>query len=133
MSLSQEGILLNDSETEIVRQDKIATCKRWGLKKFDFNVLEIIKRHVMLHTLHHGTTTIVAIDFKCSKCGRFVSYDGAYDALFSVRKEHVFTHELLDAWLWDVCGTGCTFRDAFYSWSAKNNMWSASLKRVGKE
>ena len=83
-------------------------------------MLEIIKHRVMLHTLHHGSITIVVIDSKYSKCGRFVSYNGAYDALFSVRKEHVLTSELLDAWLWYVCGIGGTFRDAFYSWSTKN-------------
>ena len=85
-------------------------------------MLEIIKRGVMLHTLLHGSITIIVIDTKFSKCGRFASYNGACDSLFIVRGEHVFTCELLDAWLWDACGTSGTFRDAFSSWPAKNNM-----------
>lgn len=117
MSLSQEGGLLNDSETEIVRQDKI---------------VEIIQSRVMLRTLHHESITIVFIDTKRSKCARFVSCDGPYDAQFIVRKEQAFTGELLDKWLSDACGTDSTFRDAFYSWSANNDMWSASLKRIGR-
>lgn len=92
-----------------------------------------IPRVVMLHALHHGSLQVRVIDLKCNECHRLIPYDGANDALLSARKEHLFTRELLDAWLWDVCGSGGTLRVAFYSWSSKNCKTSASCHRLGNE
>lgn len=54
-------------------------------------------------------------DIKNERCFRFVSYDGVSEALLSSRKEHLFTGEVLDAWIWEVCATCDMFRDAIYS------------------
>ena len=72
-------------------------------------------------------------DKKFPKRSRLIPYDGRVDALFSSRKEHIFTRELLDPWLWDVSGTGGKFRDAFYSWLSKSSISSASCHRLGNE
>ena len=113
-----------------VGRDPIQTCKNCGECVTNDTECERITRRASLHTLHHGCIPIAVIDSRCPKCHRLIPYDGAFDALFCTRKDHVFTRELLDAWLWDVCGTGGTFRDAFYSWETKTSMASASLHRV---
>ena len=87
----------------------------------------------MLHTLDQGSLQVKVIDLKCQRYGRLIPYDGVYDALFSERKEHLFTREIMGAWLWSVCRTGGTFRYAFYSWASKNFMTSAFGHLLGKE
>ncbi len=74
-----------------------------------------LSRVVNLHTIHHGTLEIFATDVSFSECGRFLPYGGVYDSIFCLSKQDIFTRELLDAWVWDVCGMGGTFLDAFSS------------------
>jgi len=45
----------------------------------------------------------------------------------------LFTCELLDAWLWDICGTGGTFREIISSWDSQRLSHSASFHRFGRE
>ena len=96
-----------------VGADSKAKCRYCGTVLTTTQTLERIQRRTCLHTLHHGTIGIDVVDLKYLNCFRLVPYDGASDVLFCSRKEHVITRELLDSWLWDVCGTGGTFRDAF--------------------
>lgn len=58
---------------------------------------------------------IKIIDLKCSMLGRLIPYDGSFNPIFSSDKEDQFTREFLDSWLSDVCSTGRTFHEAFYS------------------
>lgn len=90
------------------------------------------QRKVWLHTLHHGEIEIVVTDLTCGICGACIPYDGLSDAIFCVTKKHTFSRELLDMWLWDICGTGGTFRDAYSSWASKSYATSASFHRIGK-
>ena len=121
----------SSSEVPLVGTDRERICDECGYVVSTSLLIVRVPRTVMLHTLHHGSFNVEVIDLKCNVCGKLIPYDGVYDALFSTRKEHLFTRELLDAWLWDVCGTGGTFRDAFYSWSSKNCMSSAACHRIG--
>ena len=93
----------------------------------------MLQSPALLQTLHHGTCKIVVREtvFEASRC--IVPYDGSNDGLFRLSKQYVYTREVLDAWLCDVCGPGGTFRDAFQSWSNKNGMTSAFFHRIGEE
>ena len=56
-------------------------------------------------------------------CGSIMPYDGLSDGLsdglFAVTKSHIFTRELLEVWVFDVCRIGMTFREAIMSWKDK--------------
>ena len=54
-------------------------------------------RHVVLHTLHHRSIQLMLLDSICGDCQTILLYDG---------KKHIFTRELLDSWVWDICSTG---------------------------
>lgn len=69
------------------------------------------------------------------KCTRFslrmltynFLYDDMSDGIFCASQHHEFTRERRDSWLFDVCGIGMSFRDAFSSWKRKSRSTSASL------
>ena len=63
----------------------------------------------------------------------YCSYVGFYDGIFRLNRNKCFSRELLGMWLWDVCGTGGTFRDAYSSWSSKSYATSASFHRIGTD
>ena len=94
---------------------------------------EAVKRETLLHALHHGTVPIHINDLRCDVCGQINAYDGLDDGTFALDKNLVFTRELIDAWMWDMCGTGGTFRDTFSSWASNQWFTSASYHRVGTE
>ena len=50
-----------------------------------------------MHTLHDGSIPIKLVDVVCTEreCNAIITYDGFDDGLFSERKEHIFTRELL--------------------------------------
>jgi len=113
--------------------DNESICKNCAEQVCVPDLSATIPRRAMLHTLHHGTVAVQAMDYRCPQCGYYNHYDGLSDGLFNVSKDHIFTRELLDSWLWDVCNTGGTFRDAFASWETKLWMPTAKLHRCGKE
>jgi len=43
----------------------------------------------------------------------------------------VLTRELLDSWIWDICGRGGTFRDSYLSWASRSSSPTASLHSLG--
>lgn len=90
-------------------------------------------RTVSLHTLHHGTVMLPVSDFVCHECKTIVPYDGLSDGTFYLNKKQAFTREILDIWLWDLCGAGGTFRDIFYSWEAKKSAISALFHQISPE
>ena len=95
-------------------------------------VLSKQKRNVELHTLHYGSITISVTDIRCRKFPRLLPCDGAEDAVFCVSKQDTFTRELLDAWVYDVCGMGGAFRNTFSSWMTKASMSSTEFHRLLK-
>ncbi len=117
----------------IVGIDAERTCEQCSMLVLSAKGVVQIARVVALHTLHFGSLLVRVVDLKCERCNRSIPYDSVSDVLFSSQEEHLFTRERLDAWSWDVCGTGGTFRDAFYSWITKNCMTSASCHRLGSE
>ncbi len=73
------------------------------------------------------------MDFFGRDCRQWITYDGYSDSLFCLNKTHLFKRELLDPWLWDLCGTGSTFRDVFSSWMTKGLASSGAFHRLGRE
>ena len=55
-----------------------------------------------------------------------IPYDGMSDGLFSTTSQHIFTRDLLDAWMFDVCGVGMSLKDAFASWKRESSSYSDS-------
>ncbi len=47
-------------------------------------------------------------------------YDGIFDGLVRASRYHSFTRELPDAWMFDVCGSGTTFRESFSAWKRES-------------
>ena len=82
-------------------------------------------REMLLHTLHHGSISIHVQDFRC-ECRNLILYDGMSQGLFCASRRHAFTRDLLDTWMFDVCGVGMSFRDSFSSWKRKSCSHSAS-------
>ncbi len=68
---------------------------------------------VNLTTATFGTATIGVHDKYCPKCHSISPYDGRGDGIFCISKTNAVTRELLELWMYSVCGMGNTFRDAF--------------------
>ena len=79
----------------------------------------IARRPMHLQTLFHGRVRIQVEDKRC-KCGEIMPYDGIFDGIVCASRYHYFTPELLDAWMFDVCGSGITFREFFSAWKRKS-------------
>jgi len=111
----------------------VAICSNCGLDAKTVEHPAVQLRSVSVNTLHHGAIDVRVTDFICTTCGMYIPYDGFDNSFFCLTKKHVFTRELLDAWLWDLCGSGGTFRDVFSSWSSQGLASSASFHRLGNE
>ena len=125
----------NGTNSPFLGMDRHPQFPVCGIIVSDVNQCQTHKRDVNFHTLHHGSISIKVLDVTCPEreCNATITNNGVDDRLFSTRKEHVFTKELLDSSQWDVCGTGGTYRDAFYSWSSKACMKSAEYQGIGEE
>ena len=60
-----------------------------------------------------------------------IPYNGLSDGMIGMNEKNLFTRELLDMWVWDVCGSSATFRDEYYSWESKSTAFRASYPRIG--
>ena len=88
------------------------------------------------NALHHVSLPIFVTNTRCPECERLIPYDGAdgsANAIFCVSKHDTFTRELLDAWFYDVCGVGSSFRDAFSSRLIKSCISRAKLHEIGTQ
>lgn len=85
-------------------------------------------RIVLLHTLHHGSVEIQVRYFKC-EYGNIMLYDQVSDGMYCATQRDVFGSDLLDGWVFDVCGAGMSFRDS--SSSLKRKSWVILLNRIG--
>jgi len=90
-----------------------------------------IFRKVDLHTLNMGTLRITVADLICPWCDTIHRYDGEHDGLFSINPSSVYTRELLDLWVYQVCGLSMTFREAFDSFNFIQKLGSSKLARHG--
>ena len=109
---------------------KTMSCSCCNISIETENVSSQQTSNVKLHPLHHGSITISLTDIRCPKLDRLLPYDCADDAVFCVSKQDTFTRDLLDVRVYDVCGMGRTFRDAFSSWMTKASMSSAPFHRI---
>ena len=97
------------------------------------NCTALGSRAVVLHTLHHGSFELAVVDFVCKYFRSFMPYEGRNDGLFCFNKKHVLTIELLDTWLLDLCGTGVTFRDVFFSWESRSSSKTAGFHTINRQ
>ena len=101
--------------------DKLFFCSRcskyWKTGSRD-DCRNLAKSPTKLHTLHHGCIRIHVQDNMCVS-GNAVRYEGFTDKIFCATRFQAFTRELLEAWVFDFCGLGMTFREAFTSWKRK--------------
>ena len=127
LTRTMKSILQRSSNTIIadgllfIGEDRIfkcPKCKQWMKTSLPTDGSIPTIRKANLHTLHHGCIRIGVVDNICL-CGNVVRYEGLSDGFFSVSKFNIFTRELLDAWVFDVCGLGLTFLEAFTSWKRK--------------
>ena len=107
------------------------SCCRYEIPPTSRN--KTVKRETLLHTFHHGTVPIHIYDLRCDVCRQLNSYNGLDEGIFALDKNHDFMGELIDSWMWEICGTGGTFRDTFSSWASKRWFTSALYHHVGTE
>ncbi len=88
-------------------------------------------RIVYLHTLIHGTVRVTVVDLMCWSCNTFHVFDGKDNALFSASEDHIYTREIMDLWVSEVCGMGKTFRQAFSTLMTFSSSTSVSMERKG--
>lgn len=84
-----------------------------------------------LHTLNHGSIKVDVAKISCTECGMEIPYDGLCDSLLRLNKGHLFTRELIDSWVWELCGTGGKFRDSFVSWDSRCVIPSTKMHLIG--
>ena len=87
-------------------------------------------RTSILQTLHHRIIPICISDFLGAWCELNVPYAGLSNGTSCMNKKNSFTRELLDMWLWDICRSGCNFRDTYASWSSKSCAIIALYHRI---
>lgn len=75
--------------------------------------VDSIQRKVNYHGFRSGTMQIVVHDLICPFCNTLNIFDGRSWAMFSIRSDAVFSRELLDMWVYQVCGVGTPFREAY--------------------
>ena len=72
-----------------------------------------IRRTNNLRTFAQGTVGVTVVDLICEDRNQFHAFDGRDNAVFSVSEEYTFIREVLEFCIWEVCGQGKTFRQAF--------------------
>jgi len=105
----------NEAQRKFVGVDEVAICSTCSEDIVSEETTAKLIRNGALHTLHYGTINIAVTDFVCGLCGLRDVFDGLSDGIFCFSKKHVCARELVDMWLWDICGTGGTFRDVYTS------------------
>jgi len=127
-----------DRMDSIPLMDKDGECKGCG-KKFDgYELYRDEKcilglRSVIVHSLHDGSFPWKVVDFICPQCGLKVYFDGRRDAMFVLTRNKIYTRELLDSWIAQVCCMGTTFREAYMSWRYYTTSTSARYSRNYQE
>lgn len=89
------------------------------------------KRPVKLHILQFGSTIISVTDLKCPDFNEETFFDGNEHAIFAASSKVVFSHELLDNWLFYVAMLGKTFRKCFEAALLFSSSQSAQYARWG--
>ena len=72
------------------------------------------ERRTVLHTLLHGDVIAIVFDNRCS-CGELLWFDGSNAGIFSGSRDHIYTRDIVEAWLFSVCVNDTSFREAYRS------------------
>lgn len=89
-------------------------------------------RHVVVHTLLHGSITADVLDLICPRCNTTTTFDGRDSALFSWSVSVVHSSDIIDIWLYQIAMLGGTFRAAYELSRSVSNTATASLGRLGE-
>lgn len=125
---------LQDLRINFEAWDKERSCGKCGFVMFgDTEKRNCVmnNREVWLHTLLHGSMWIKVFDMSCPKCNQQTYFDGRDCALFSSSMWTVYTREILDVLLFNLCMLGRTFREGYELMKMSSNTASAELARWG--
>lgn len=110
---SEISSMQTETKTVLVGEDENAICRSCEID------LKIILCEIVATGWYQCIRyTTARLDHVFPKYQMYITYDGISDGLFCISDKNVFTREVLDSWVLDVCGTRGTFRDTFSSWSA---------------
>ena len=89
-----------------------------------------VRKMIQFNTRKQGTIPVYAIDYTSGYHGSMILYDGLSDGLFLVNENNLFTRELLEMWVWDICDSGGTFREDYHSQASKTEAFSACYHQI---
>lgn len=89
-----------------------AFLKNNGEQTHSVDISQTYERRTILHTLLHGDVIAIVSDYRCS-CGELVWFDGLNAGIFSGSRDHLYTRDLVEAWLFAVCVNDTSFREAY--------------------
>lgn len=104
------------------------SCEKESIKR----IARSQSRVVAVHTMEHGTIHITVLDLICPYCHTTNFFDGASSGLFCLSQSTVYTRELLDYFVYLVCGMGLSFREAFEVYVRLNESKSSEFIRHGR-
>lgn len=71
------------------------------------------RRECILHTLLYGSTWMYCYDLRCFRCGHLTIFDGRESAVFQHSKLQIYSCEILDVLVFQICMLGLTFREGY--------------------
>ena len=114
--------------------DKVVVCDQCNhiqILSADSEVVLEPKIELDLHTLNHGTIKFFVQDVQYHY-GAFLRFDELSHRIFCISKDHAIHRELLDAWIFDVCGMGLNFRESIFSRKGKASSLNYNLFWIQK-
>lgn len=88
-----------------------------------------VGRIVQFHAFKAGTVRILVKDIICRSCSTVNLFDGRSRGMFALSSSVVFSRELLDMWVYQVCGIGSPFREAYEIYQNYSSSYSAKFGR----
>ena len=70
-------------------------------------------RRVVNPGAFYGAVRIVVKDIVCSNCDHVNIFNGRSHGIFALFSSVLYSRELLDIWLYQVCAIGASFREAY--------------------
>lgn len=89
-------------------------------------------RIVSFHTMEHGTIYITVLDLRCPYCNELNLFEGEPCGMFSLSENVMFMCELLDYFMYLVCGMALNFREAFEVDTRLNQTQSPKVIQHGR-
>ena len=90
---------------------------------------ESVTRLVEFQGLRAGKVRVEVKDLICSVCGHVKIFDGRTEGVFFLNSTTVYSRELLDLCMYQVCGLGASFRE---SHEVLHNIWMSVSLQYGR-